>query len=87
MEIIPVTGSQLAQSFVTMAPPLYGNDRNYIRPLDSDVHHVFDPEANPRHRTGHCARWLLRDETGRFIGRIAAFYSDQTFGAQRRPPK
>ncbi|MGV3762155.1 hypothetical protein [Parapedobacter sp.] len=85
MEIIPVTGEQLARSFVTMAPPLYSDDPNYIRPLDSDVHQVFDPDANPRHHNGDCARWLLRDRTGRFIGRIAAFYHARTFEQDEVP--
>lgn len=85
MDIIPVSGDQLAHSFVTMAPPLYSDDRHYIRPFDSDVNQVFDPSANPRHRTGDCARWLLRDDTGRFIGRIAAFYSTHTIERDELP--
>src|SRR5690606_41083733 len=85
MDIIPVNNEQLAQSFVTMAPLFYSDDPNYIRPLDSDVHQVFDRNANPRYRTGDCARWLLRDDSGRFIGRIAAFYSTQTFERDEFP--
>ena len=78
MDIVPVNGEQLARSFVTMAVALYKDDPNYIRPFDSDVQQVFDPDKNPRHQTGACARWLLRDSTGRFIGRIAAFYSNSS---------
>lgn len=85
MDIIPVTGDQLAESFTAMAPSLYNDDRNYIRPFDSDVNKVFDPTANPRHRTGHCARWLLRDDAGHFIGRIAAFYSTHTLEQDKIP--
>ncbi len=85
MDIIPVTGAQLAHSFVTMAPAFYSDDPHYIRPFDSDVHQVFDPHANPRYRTGDCARWLLRDGKGRFIGRIAAFYSTHTFERDEFP--
>lgn len=85
MDIIPVIGEELAQSFVTMAPALYTDDPHYIRPFDSDVHQVFNPSANPRHHTGGCARWLLRDDTGRYIGRIAAFYSNQTFERDEFP--
>ena len=85
MEIIPVNGEQLARSFVTMAPTLYKDDPNYIRPFDSDVHQVFDADKNPRHQTGEAARWLLRDETGRYIGRIAAFYHKNTFEKDEFP--
>lgn len=85
MDIIPVNGDQLAQSFVTMAPALYSDDPHYIRPFDSDVHQVFDPDTNPRHRTGSCARWLLRNDSGHYIGRIAAFYSTSTFERDEFP--
>src|SRR5690606_30140086 len=85
MDIIPVTSEQLALSFVTMAPTFYSDDPNYIRPFDSDVHQVFDRNANPHYRTGDCARWLLRDNMGRFIGRIAAFYSNKTFERDEFP--
>ena len=85
MKILPVVGKELEQLFVTMAPPLYRNDPRYIRPLDSDVHQVFDPLANPRYDNGYCARWLLHDDTGGIVGRIAAFYSLATFEEDEFP--
>ena len=45
----------------------------YIRPLDKDIDQVFDPEKNKAFRHGEAARWILKDEDGRLLGRIAAF--------------
>lgn len=85
MKILPVVGKELEQLFITMALPLYHNDPHYIRPLDNDVHQVFDPLANPRFDNGYCARWLLHDDASRIIGRIAAFYSIDTFEQDEFP--
>lgn len=85
MKILPVVGKELEQLFVAMAPPLYHGDPHYIRPLDSDVHQVFDPLANSRYDNGYCTRWLLHDDAGRVIGRIAAFYSIDTFERDEFP--
>lgn len=52
---------------------IYEQDPNYIRPLDKDIENVFDPAKNKAFRYGSCKRWLLADDQGAFIGRIAAF--------------
>lgn len=77
MNIIPVTDKRTAQLFLTMPLFLYHGDPNYIRPFDSDVDAVFDPGKNPLLRHGKCMRWLLLDEQGKAIGRIAAFYDQK----------
>ncbi len=73
MEILPVTDRETAKLFITMPLRLYRGDPNYIRPFDSDVESVFDPQRNPRLQNGECRRWLLADGQGKPIGRIAAF--------------
>jgi len=79
MKLLPVIGMELDELFVTMAPPLYQDDPHYIRPLDNDVLQVFDLLTNSSYENGRCARWLLHDDADRIIGRIAAFYSFDTF--------
>ncbi|MFT3979970.1 MAG: hypothetical protein QM687_05830 [Ferruginibacter sp.] len=73
MQIIPVNTPALATAFINMAPALYKNDPNYIQPLDKDVEEVFDEKKNKAFRFGKAQRWLLRDDKGNYIGRIAAF--------------
>src|SRR5690606_10218513 len=84
MKIVAVAGAALDHLFITMALPLYEGDPNYIRPFDADVQAVFDPEKNPRFQRGDCARWLLLDDSGSPIGRIAAFFENETRDTELR---
>lgn len=59
--------------FLDLPLMIYRNDPNWIRPLDKDVEAVFDPKKNKLFKQGECKRWLLLDEHGKTIGRIAAF--------------
>ena len=52
---------------------MFKGDPNYIRPLDKDVEEVFDPKKNKAFRFGEAIRWVLTDDNGKLIGRIAAF--------------
>ena len=73
MQIIPVTDKTTAQQFLTVAVELNKNDPNWIQPLDKDIDEVFDKEKNKAFRFGEVIRWILKDDTGKLIGRIAAF--------------
>jgi hypothetical protein len=46
---------------------------NYIRPLEKDIHDVFNPKKNKAFRHGEAIRWILKDDAGKLIGRVAAF--------------
>lgn len=72
MQLIFVT-NETAEDFLKVPGHLYQNDPNYIRPLDKDITDVFDPKKNKAFRAGECARWILTDDEGQSIGRIAAF--------------
>jgi hypothetical protein len=73
MQIIPVTDKKTAEEFLTVAVKLNKNDPNWIRPLDKDINEVFDKEKNKTFRFGEVIRWILKDDAGKLIGRIAAF--------------
>lgn len=62
------------KAFLEVALAIYANDPNWIRPLDKDIEEVFDPEKNKFiKRGGEYIRWILQDDNGKNIGRIAAF--------------
>lgn len=61
------------RAFIQLPVRLYRDVPQWIRPLDKDVESVFDPEKNKSFRDGECVRWILRDEQGVIIGRVAAF--------------
>jgi len=73
MQLTEVTTPQLSKEFIRVNVELYKNDPNYIRPLDKDINDVFDPEKNKAFRFGEATRWILKDNTGKLAGRIAAF--------------
>lgn len=77
MKIIEVNTPQLAQEFLMLPVRLYKNNLYWIRPLDKDIETVFDPERNKTFRHGECIRWILQDNEGQTIGRVAAFINEK----------
>lgn len=73
MNLIEVANLKQAKDFIDLPKQLYKNDPHWICPLDSDVEAVFDPSHNVFFSHGVCNRWLLADQNGQLIGRIAAF--------------
>jgi hypothetical protein len=73
MQLIEVTTPQLANDFLQVNVQINKNNPNYIRPLDKDINDVFDKEKNKAFRFGTVVRWILKNENGELIGRIAAF--------------
>ncbi|RDV16305.1 hypothetical protein DXT99_03610 [Pontibacter diazotrophicus] len=85
MQLIEVNTPELAQEFLMMQVRLYKKDPNYIRPLDKDVDNVFDPKKNKLLRAGDAVRWVLKDEKGKSIGRVAAFVNRKTANKYDQP--
>lgn len=73
MQLTEVTSPQLAKEFIAVNVALNKNNPHYIRPLDKDIRDVFDPKKNKTFRHGEAIRWLLKDDKGKPLGRIAAF--------------
>ena len=73
MQLIEVTNTTLAQDFIRVNILVNKGNPNYIRPLDKDVHDVFNPQKNKTFRTGTAIRWILKNDNGELIGRISAF--------------
>ncbi|SMD17424.1 hypothetical protein SAMN04488101_12319 [Pedobacter nyackensis] len=77
MQITTVSGKRSRKDFLATARFIYKDDKNWICPLDQDIENIFDPEKNPFHQHGKCIRWVLQDDNGNNIGRIAAFINDK----------
>jgi hypothetical protein len=73
MKITEVRSLKDDQAFIQVAIEIYKNDPDWIRPLDKDIKDVFDPSKNKAFRHGEAIRWILIDDNGRLLGRIAAF--------------
>jgi GNAT superfamily N-acetyltransferase len=73
MQLIEVKTPVLAKEFIRANVELNKGDKAYIRPIDKEINEVFDPGQNKAFRHGEATRWILKDDEGRLIGRIAAF--------------
>ena len=73
MQLSEVINQQQAREFLQVNVEINKKDPNYIRPLDKDINEVFDPKKNKAFRFGEATRWILKDDNGKLIGRIAAF--------------
>ncbi len=79
MQIIEVADKKTAKEFIQFPVGLYKNEPHWIRPLDKDVEEVFHPKTNKFFRHGECTRWVMKDEGGKVIGRVAAFVNKKGF--------
>jgi hypothetical protein len=73
MQLTEVTNGATAKDFIKANVELNETNPNYIRPLDKDVEEVFNRDKNKSFRHGECTRWVLYNNEGKCIGRIAAF--------------
>jgi hypothetical protein len=74
MKLIEVQNKITEKAFLNVHDHLNKHNPNFIQPLDHEVRQVFDPTKNKLFKNGAAKRWILQDETGITIGRIAAFY-------------
>ena len=77
MRIIEVITPQHKHEFLQLPINLYKGETHWIRPLDKDIESVFDPEKNKTFRHGECIRWILQNDQGETIGRVAAFVNQK----------
>src|SRR5260370_7265693 len=77
MTITEVKSKAEKKAFLEVARIIYKNDDIWVCPLDNDIEAVFDPAKNNFHSDGKCARWILRDDEGKLIGRIPAFINNK----------
>ena len=85
MQIIEVKSSSEAKEFIKFPVRLYKGENNWVRPLDKNIDHVFDPKKNEYFQHGECARWLLRDDDGKVIGKVAAFIDEKSVNNNEQP--
>jgi hypothetical protein len=73
MQLIEVKTSKDIKDFHQVPFIIYQNDPNWIPHLRQDIEKIFDPERNKFWKHGEATRWILKNEEGQLIGRVAAF--------------
>lgn len=85
MQVIEVITESDKSDFLCLPKSLYKDDPNWIQPLDKDILEVFDEKKNKFFRHGKCKRYLLKDDRGKVIGRIAVFINERTSKKEEQP--
>ncbi len=77
MRLVEVKDQKSKRDFLDLVDAIYKHDPNYVRPLDLEIEAIFDPNKNNFHSHGTVTRWVLYNESGRAIGRVAAFINEK----------
>jgi hypothetical protein len=75
MQIQEVNDKKSKRLFHRVPHLVYKEDPNWACPLEVMVENTFDPAKNPSFKNGDACRWVLLNDKGKAIGRIAAFYN------------
>ena len=73
------------KEFIDFPKKLYKSDPYWVCQLDSGIESVFDPLKNHTFKHGSAIRWILKDDNGETIGRIAAFIDEVRSSANNQP--
>ncbi len=85
MRIVEVKNKKDAKKFLNVARKIYRGDPNYISPLDADIEAVFDPSKNAYFDHGSAIRWILYNDKGEAVGRVAAFVNEKKANTYEQP--
>ena len=85
MTIVQVNTSDTIRHFHQLPFEIYKNDSNWIPHLEKDIESVFSKNENKFFRHGEAIRWLLKDDEGNYIGRIAAFINRKKAFSEKQP--
>lgn len=73
LSVTEVIDIETENAFFKVPQSIYKNNPNWIAPIDSEIKAIFNKEKNPYFNHGTIKRWILLDQHGVIIGRIAAF--------------
>ena len=86
MRLIEVNDKKTRTAFHAVPDAIYAGDPVWIPHLRQDIGKVFDPEKNRLFKKGAKAmRWLVQDNSGRWVGRIAAFVNPKYSKGMEQP--
>ncbi len=73
------------QEWINLPKRLYHGNPYWVCPIDDDLREVFDPQRNELFEQGEAIRWIVRNEAGEVVGRIAAFYNRAKAAIEEQP--
>lgn len=85
MKIIEVKSKKDAAKFLNVPNYIYKGDPSFIRPLDNEIEAVFDRKKNVFFTHGDACRWIMEDDSGNLVGRVAAFINENKAHNYKQP--
>jgi len=85
MKVIEVKDRHSKRAFLRVPKILYRNEGTWVCPLDKEIESIFDPGKNVYFNHGEASRWILQNDQGKLIGRVAAFIDQNTANKQDQP--
>ncbi|MFO8087617.1 MAG: hypothetical protein R6T91_07425 [Bacteroidales bacterium] len=85
MKLHEVKNKKDARHFLDVARVIYEDDDQWVCPLDAEVEAVFDPRQNTFFSHGEATRWYMTDDSGKLIGRVAAFINEKKAYTFKQP--
>ncbi|MGL5912759.1 MAG: hypothetical protein ACRCZB_01235 [Bacteroidales bacterium] len=74
------------KAFLDLPKDLYAADDQYVHPFDNQIEDIFSYSKNKLlQQGGECIRFLLYNEEGKVVGRIAAFVNPQNAQLNEQP--
>lgn len=85
MHLLEVNDKKSRLLFHDVIRECYKDDDVFVCPLDKEIEKTFTPSLNPFFQDGEAARWILTNENGDLLGRVAAFYNRARAGKFQQP--
>lgn len=85
MNIIEVLSKEDNINFLKVPKILYKDNKDWVCPLDKEIDKIFDTKQNHFYSHGEAIRFLLKDDKGKLIGRIAAFINKHKAFSEEQP--
>lgn len=82
-DLIEVLSAEDKALFHRVMDSVYADDPRFIYPIENDVEGVFDSNKNKAFQTGAACRWILLNDKGVPVARIAAFYTHKPKSGKR----
>jgi hypothetical protein len=83
--LVEVKTKKDIRAFHDLPSDINRGDSNWIKPLAKEIEAVFSSSQNPQFRNGEAIRWLLKDDLGTTVGRVAAFYNRKIANKDQKP--
>ncbi len=77
MKFIEVCDRKSKTLFHDVARKIYKGDEYWVCPLEAEIEAIFDPAQNEFFKHGKAVRYVLLNDSGNALGRVAAFINDK----------